>query len=54
MTIDTGVAKLPGLPVVKVEDQGMQRWMQAVAERLEVREGQRGNAKERAVTVRDL
>lgn len=54
MTIDTGVAKLPGLPVVKVDDQGMQRWMQAVAERLEVREGQRGNAKERAVTVRDL
>lgn len=54
MSIDTGVAKLPALPTVRVEDPSLQRWMQAVAERLEVREGQRGNDKERAVTVRDL
>ena len=54
MTIDTGVAKLPGLPSVRVEDQALQKWIQAVSERLEVREGQRGNSKERAVTVRDL
>lgn len=52
--IDTGKAKLPGLPTVRVEDAALQKWITAVSERLEVREGQRGNDKERAITVRDL
>ncbi len=52
--IDTGPAKLPGLVKPKVTDQGLARWVEAVSERLEVREGSRGNPNERAVTVREL
>lgn len=51
---DTGRARLPGLPPVSVNDPAMRAWMQAVNERLEVREGSRGNPAERAVTYREL
>lgn len=51
---DTGVARLPGLPPVNAQDPSLRSWMSAVAERLEVREGSRGNPWERAVTVREL
>lgn len=54
MTQDTGKAKLPGLVAPRVDNPDLARWVQAVAERLEVREGARGNPYERAVTVRDL
>lgn len=54
MTKDTGKAKLPGLVAPRVDNPDLARWVQAVAERLEVREGARGNPYERAVTVRDL
>ena len=54
MSVDTGKAKLPALPPVTVDDAGLQRWIQSVTERLEVREGSRGNLYERSVTVRDL
>lgn len=54
MTQDTGKAKLPGLVSPRVDNPDLARWVQAVAERLEVREGARGNPYERAVTVRDL
>ena len=53
-TRDTGVARLPGLPPVNAQDPSLRSWMTAVAERLEVREGSRGNPWERAVTVREL
>lgn len=51
---DTGKAKLPGLVSPRVDSADLARWVQAVSERLEVREGTRGNPYERAVTVRDL
>lgn len=51
---DTGRAKLPALPPVNAQDPALRNWMSAVAERLEVREGTRGNPFERAVTVREL
>lgn len=51
---DTGKAKLPGLVSPRVDSADLARWVQAVSERLEVREGSRGNPYERAVTVRDL
>lgn len=51
---DTGPAKLPALQRVRVDDKALSQWMQGVAERLEVREGERGNENERAVTVREL
>lgn len=54
MTVDTGPAKLPGLPALRTEDKALARWAQAVAEHLEVRAGARGNPLERAVTQRDL
>lgn len=54
MTKDTGRARLPGLVAPRVDNPDLARWVQAVAERLEVREGARGNPYERAVTVRDL
>lgn len=47
-------AKLPALPPVQTNDVQLKRWMEAVAERLEVREGTRGDEDERAVTVKDL
>ena len=50
----TNRAKLPGLPRVATQDQALNRWITAVAERLEVREGSRGDPGERAVTVKEL
>ncbi|PAT31886.1 hypothetical protein CLI92_09035 [Vandammella animalimorsus] len=48
-------AQLPGLPAVpRAVDAEVGNWMRKVAERLEVREGQRGDPKERAVTVREF
>jgi hypothetical protein len=47
-------AKLPGLSLPKFDDPALQRWAQAVTERLEVREGSRGDALERAVLRGDL
>lgn len=47
-------ARLPSLPSVKTADASMRSWMQAVTERLEVREGARGDKGERSVTQRDL
>ncbi len=47
-------ARLPALPPVSAQDASMRAWMQAVTERLEVREGQRGNGDERVLTQRDL
>lgn len=52
--IDTGKAKLPGLPAVSTGNASLDRWIQAVSERLEVREGTRGNKFEQVVTWRDL
>ena len=54
MTKDTGPARLPALPPVNAQDPALRNWMRAVAERLEVREGSRGNPYERAVTVREM
>lgn len=47
-------AKLPGLVAPRTGDAAMDRWAQAVTERLEVREGNRGNPWERVVTLREL
>lgn len=47
-------AKLPALPRVNLADPALARWVAAVTERLEVREGSRGDAAERVLTVRDL
>lgn len=52
--LDTGRAKLPALPKVKAGDPALQSWMDKVAERLEVREGARGNDAERVVTQREF
>jgi hypothetical protein len=57
MTIrrDTGRATLPALPTfVPTDPKAMASWAQKVAERLEVREGARGNPYERSVTLREL
>lgn len=54
MSTDTGKAKLPALASVSTGNQALDKWMQAVTERLEVREGSRGNQYERVVTLRDL
>ena len=54
MTRDTGPAKLPALPRVNAQDPALRNWISAVTERLEVREGSRGNAMERVVTQREL
>lgn len=51
---DTGAAKLPGLPAISTGNAGLDQWARAVAERLEVREGNRGNPYERAVTAREF
>lgn len=48
------VAKLPGLPAVRTGNAALDSFLEAVRERLEVREGSRGDPYERAVTVRDL
>lgn len=47
-------AKLPALPRVNPADPALARWVAAVTERLEVREGARGDDMERVLTVRDL
>ena len=47
-------AKLPGLPKIAPADPALARWVAAVTERLEVREGARGDDMERVLTVRDL
>ena len=52
--IDTGKARLPALPAVSSGNLALDGWMKAVAERLEVREGNRGNPYERVVTLREL
>lgn len=54
MARDTGPAKLPALPPVALQDPQMAAWVSAVTERLQVREGTRGNENERAVTLREL
>jgi len=51
---DTGRAKLPALPRVNAQDPALRNWVTAVTERLEVREGSRGNPAERVVTQREL
>ena len=52
---DTGRAQLPALPTfIPTDPRAMASWAQKVAERLEVREGARGNPQERAVTLREL
>jgi hypothetical protein len=47
-------AKLPALPAVMFKDPELHRWAKAVSERLEVREGARGDALEQVVTLRDM
>lgn len=54
MARDTGSAKLPALPSVATGNVSLDRLLQAVCERLEVREGSRGNPYERALLVRDV
>lgn len=51
---DTGPAKLPALPAVSTGNASLDAWVRAATERLEVREGSRGNAAEKVVTQRDL
>jgi len=51
---DTGPVRLPALPPVNAQDPSLRDWMSAVAERLETREGTRGNRFERVVTLREL
>jgi hypothetical protein len=52
--LDTGAAKLPGIPKISVADAALQQWIRAVTEWIEVRTGSRGNTAERAVTQREL
>ena len=47
-------AKLPAIVIPAGLDRSMAALLAAVKERLEVREGERGNPFERSVTVRDL
>ena len=54
MAHDTGPAKLPALPFVTTGNVGLDRLLQAICERLEVREGSRGNPYERTLLVRDI
>jgi hypothetical protein len=51
---DTGAARLPALQKVNIQDKALANWVNSVTERLQVREGERGNAQERAVTLREL
>lgn len=51
---DTGPAKLPGIPAYRTSDTALVNTLQAIIERLEVREGARGNAAEKVLTQRDL
>lgn len=50
----TAPAKMPAIPVVRVSDPQMARFVEAVREWIEVRSGARGDDYERAVTLRDL
>jgi hypothetical protein len=51
----THAARMAGIPVVPpTEDRALYEFMNAVKERLEVRDGGRGNPFEKAVTFRDL
>ena len=50
----TRKSKLPSIPVPSNVDPAVRKWMQFVAERLEVREGSRGDPLEKVVTFRDL
>lgn len=54
MARDTGAAKLPALPVVATGNVALDRLLRAICERLEVREGSRGNPYERTLLVRDI
>jgi hypothetical protein len=47
-------ARLPAIPRVHTDNAALNRWMEAVTERLEVREGDRGSALEQVITRRDL
>ena len=47
-------AQLPGIPAVQVDDRALADVLRAIKERLEVREGTRGNPFEAAVTWRQL
>ncbi len=51
---DTGPAKLPALQRVVTGNQALDRQLELIRERLEVREGARGNDGERVVTQREL
>lgn len=51
---DTGAARLPALPKVNLQDKALANWVNAVTERMQVREGERGNDNERTVTLREL
>lgn len=50
----TQPARLPGLPTVDTGNPALNRLLEAMRERLEVREGERGNPYEQVVTRRDL
>ena len=51
---ETTPARLPGLPAVTTGNAAQDRWIQAVNEILDVREGRRGSDLERVVTWRDM
>jgi len=51
---DTGPAILPGIPAYRTTDTALASTLQAIIERLEIREGSRGNPAEKVVTQRDL
>jgi hypothetical protein len=54
MATDNGAVRLPAIPLVSTGNVALDRWVQAVTERLEVREGGRGNPYERVVLRREL
>jgi hypothetical protein len=51
---DTGPARLPAIPRGTSGNAYVDKALSAIAERMEVREGARGNENERAVTLREL
>ena len=52
--VATQRATLPALRPARVDDPGLSELLNAIKERLEIREGSRENPFERAVTLRDL
>ena len=52
--VATQPAKLPGIPAVQVADRAVSDVLKAMKERLEVREGERGNPFEGTVTMRQM